>query len=80
MKELVQVSGIKSAPGNSLSYQLLLHGQKTIFEVQLWYDPKTLVPIKRTIAGTTGNTSSKFTETYEFVLGAEVADADLQLK
>ena len=80
MKDLVQVSNIKSGQGNTLSYQLILHGQKTVFEVQLGYDPKSFVPVKRTIAATTGNTSSKFTETYEFVLNAEVADADLQLK
>jgi hypothetical protein len=80
MKELVQVASLKSGPDDSLSYQLLLHGQKTALEVQLWYDPKTFLPVKRTIAGIAGNTASKFTETYQFVLNAEVADADLQLK
>jgi hypothetical protein len=80
MKDLVRIDGIKSGEGNSLSYQLQLHAQKTVFEVQLWYDPKNFVPVKRTIAGTAGNTSSKFTEAYQVALDAEVSDADLQLK
>ncbi len=62
----------------TLTYRLAIEGD--LADVRLWYDPKTLVLVKRTVSAKTEMGEVRIAETYgEFVLDGEIPDATFRL-
>lgn len=78
-KELFRVSDVKIAEEGVLTYRMNLDGATEIVDAKLWYDPKTLKLLKRTIGAKVGNETLSVTELYEgYTLNGDIPQDKLK--